>query len=42
MENGKSSIATMEYTFMIYSLDGKGMVFRKVIFQIGNRHGERL
>ena len=32
----------MEYTFMIYSLDGKGMVFRKVVFRSGNRHVERL
>ena len=42
MENGKSSIAPMEYTFTIYSLDGEGMVFIKVVFRSGNRHGERL
>ena len=28
----------MEYTFMVYSLFGKGMVLSKIVFQSGNRH----
>ena len=39
--NGKSIMALIEYTPMVYSSSRKGMVLRKILFQSGNAHGKR-
>ena len=38
--NGKGIMASLEYTLIIYSPSGKGMVLWNV-FPSGNRHGKR-
>ena len=37
----KDIMAQMEYTLMVYSPNGKGMVLWKIVFRSGNRHGKR-
>ena len=39
--NGKYIMAPMKYILIIYSPDWKDMVLWKIVFEIGNRHGER-
>ena len=39
--NGKNIMVPMKYILIIYSLDWKGMVLWKIVFEIGNLHGER-
>ena len=39
--NGKGIMASMEYTFIIYSPIEKGMVLWNIVFPSGNRHGKR-
>ena len=36
-----SFLASMEYTPMVYSPNGKGMVLWKILFWSGNGHGKR-
>ena len=39
--NGKSIMAPMEHTSMVYSFNEKGMVLWNVLFWSGNGHGKR-
>ena len=39
--NGKSIIAPMKHTPMIYNFNEKGMILWKILFQSGNGHGKR-
>ena len=39
--NGKGIMAVMKYILIIYSPNWKCMVLWKIIFEIGNGHGER-
>ena len=39
--NGKKIMASMEYTLIIYSPNGKGMVLRNIVFPSGYRHFKR-
>ena len=39
--NGKSIMAPMKHTPMIYNLNEKGMVLWKILFRSSNGHGER-
>ena len=39
--NGKGIMASVEYTLIIYSLYGKGMVLWNIVFPSGDRHGKR-
>ena len=39
--NGKGIMASLEYTLMIYSPNGKGMGLWNIVFPSGNRHGKR-
>ena len=39
--NGKNIMVPMKYILIIYSPDWKGMVLWKIVFEIGNLHGER-
>ena len=36
---GKGIMASMEYTLMVYNLNGKGLVLSKFVFENGNRCG---
>ena len=38
---GKSIMAPMKHTPMIYNLNEKGMVLWKILFRSSNGHGER-
>ena len=35
----KSIMAPMEHSLMVHSLNEKGMILRKITFQIANGHG---
>ena len=39
--NGKSIMAPMEHTPMVYSLNEKGMVLWKILSRSGDGHGKR-
>ena len=39
--SGKRIIVAMEYTLMVYSPYGKGMVLWKILLQSANGHGKR-
>ena len=38
--NGKRIMAPMEYTLMVYSSNGKGMVLYNILFWSGNGHSK--
>ena len=38
---GKGIMASMEYTPIIYSHDGKSIVLWNIVFSSDNRHGQR-
>ena len=39
--NRKGIMASLEYTLIIYSPNGKGMVLQNNVFPSANRHGKR-
>ena len=39
--NIKGTMASIEYTLMIYSLSGKSMVLWNIVFPTGNPHGKK-
>ena len=38
---GKGIMSLMEYTLIIYILNGKGMALWNIVFSSGNHHGKR-
>ena len=39
--SGKDIMAPIEYTLMVYILNGKSMLPWKIVFRSGNYHGKR-